>query len=168
MDRKKGFTIIELVVVIAIIAVLSSIVTTGVNKYRAQSRDAVRKAELREMQKALSLYYADNGSYPSTIPFGCNSNWCGYCSDFNNMSNYIPSLTPKYMGKLPIDPGGAGVSGCSSGSHCYLYRSDGVSYKLLAHCTPEGTWGSSDPFYDIVRPGWAWTVCVGDTACTTW
>ncbi|MEK7664711.1 MAG: prepilin-type N-terminal cleavage/methylation domain-containing protein [Patescibacteria group bacterium] len=127
-----GFTIIEIIVVIAIIAVLSGIVMVNVGNARAKARDARRKSEMRDLQKALVMYYANNGSFPSTGGSYYSSESGDQVS--NNGGNYIPGLTPTYMSALPRDPRG-GTSQiqptCGSWKSAYLYRSDGVNYKLL-------------------------------------
>lgn len=170
MQKQKGFTIIEIIVVIAIIAVLSSIVMVNVGNARAKARDARRKSEMRGLQKALVMYYAANGSFPSTGGNYYSSEPGDQVSD--NGGNYIPGLTPTYMSGLPRDPRG-GTSQiqptCGSWKAAYLYRSDGINYKLLSHCAPESIPSAGQPFYDPVRPTWAWMVCSGDaTACNTW
>lgn len=77
--KNKAFTIIELLVVIAIIAVLAAIVLVNVNSFRAKDRDARRKADMVQMQKALLAYFVDNGSYPV-------ANWWGECDGFGKPS----------------------------------------------------------------------------------
>ena len=61
---EKGFTLIEILIVVAIIGMLSSVVLVGLGSFRSRGRDARRVADLREVQNALELYYAKNGNYP--------------------------------------------------------------------------------------------------------
>jgi len=164
MQKQRGFTIIELLVVIAIIAILSSITLAGVNNIRAKARDTRRKADMRQIEKALLAYYADNGAYPSTV-----GAWWGECDSYgthplSGPNGYIPDLAPAYMSQLPIDPKGHNASSvCSVPSWgCYLYKSDGTNYKLLAHCNPEIYPSIGQPFYDPVRPIWAYMLCSGN------
>lgn len=60
----KGFTLIEVLVVIFIIGLLASVVLVGLGSFRARGRDARRVADLRQVQQGLELYYAGNGQYP--------------------------------------------------------------------------------------------------------
>lgn len=66
MHNKQGFTLVEILVVVSIIGLLSSIVLVGLGSFRARGRDARRVADLRETQNALELYYGKFGSYPLT------------------------------------------------------------------------------------------------------
>lgn len=70
-----GFTLVELLVVIGIIAVLVTIVVVAVNPVRLiqNSRDTKRRSDLNQIKAAMQLYYNENKNYPTTatnIPFG--------------------------------------------------------------------------------------------------
>ena len=65
--RERGFTIIELMVVLFIITILA---TMGMTQYRQSvvyAREGVLKEDLFRMRDAIDQYYADKGSYPSTL-----------------------------------------------------------------------------------------------------
>lgn len=62
----RGFTLLELLVVIIIIGLIATIVIASVNSARAKGRDTKRITELDSMRDALSIYYSTNGSYPQT------------------------------------------------------------------------------------------------------
>ncbi len=66
LHRNKGFTLIELLVVIAIIGILASVVLASLNSARTKSRDTSRAAQVKEVKKAMEIYYLDNGAYPAT------------------------------------------------------------------------------------------------------
>lgn len=72
---KKGFSLIELLVVITIIAALISIALPNFLGARQRAKDARKKAELTELKSALRLYYVDHQSYPTGA--GSNINGCG-------------------------------------------------------------------------------------------
>jgi len=81
--RERGFTIIELLVVLSIIVILS---TMGMAQYRnsvIRSREAVLKEDLFRMNDAIDQYYADRGQYPGTLD---------------------ALVSEGYMRKIPIDP----------------------------------------------------------------
>lgn len=62
MNKSKGFTIIELIVVIAIIAVLAAIVLVNVTQYIAKGRNAAIKSNLNTMQANAAVWYDQNSS----------------------------------------------------------------------------------------------------------
>ena len=160
-----GFTLIELLVVIAIISLLFSVVLSSLNSARSKSRDAYRKTQLKQIQVALELYRNSNSAYPVG---GWYSSESGDLNS-NNGGNWIPGLSPTYISALPKDPRGGDSLICAGGwkSSFHYYSSDGNNYKLLSHCAPEGTMSANDSFYDPVRPGHAWMICSGGTACST-
>lgn len=66
MHRRRGFTLIELMVVVAIIAILSYLVVANMGRMRAKAKLGRVSTELNDIAKALSAYYQDNGySYPA-------------------------------------------------------------------------------------------------------
>ncbi|MFQ5661923.1 MAG: type II secretion system protein [Candidatus Paceibacteria bacterium] len=67
MRTKLGFTILELLVSLAIIAVLLSVVLILMDNVREQTRDSKRMSDTREMSKALELYAVENGSFPIAV-----------------------------------------------------------------------------------------------------
>ncbi|MFH0852007.1 MAG: prepilin-type N-terminal cleavage/methylation domain-containing protein [bacterium] len=162
-NRTKGFTLMELLVVIAIIGLLSGVVLVSLSSARAKARDAKRKTDLSQIQLALEMYYDFSGVYP-VVP-----GWWGECDSFGSHAlsgsdGYVPNLAPAYMAQLPLDPKGHNANGAGC---CYLYYSNGVDYKVLAHCTPETGYLATDPFYDPVRPTGAWQVSTA-AARSTW
>ncbi|MEK7139930.1 MAG: prepilin-type N-terminal cleavage/methylation domain-containing protein [Patescibacteria group bacterium] len=66
MKYKKGagFTILELLVVVAIIAILSAVTLVLISATKERSRDAKRMSELRQLQTALNIYTAQVGRFP--------------------------------------------------------------------------------------------------------
>lgn len=128
INLKFGFTLIELMVVISIIAILSVIVFASFDDARSQARDKVRMNDLKQVQVALNLYRAQNGQYPSQ---GCGSgnDFAGagtVASGFEKCDSYINGLVPDYIEVLPIDPNGTSEAGKG-----FYYRSNGDSYKFM-------------------------------------
>lgn len=93
----KGFTIVELLIVIVVIAILASISVVAYNGIQQRARDSQRFSDFSLMQKALTMYYADNGAYPKC---GTSTGSRGGCA----WSDVASKLVPKCISKLPNDP----------------------------------------------------------------
>lgn len=159
-----GFTLVELLIVVSIISLLSSMILFSVNTANARSREAVRHSDLKQIRNALEAYYVDYDAYPSTDGawFGASVNGGSHTTSGANA--YIPGLTPTYMKKLPLDP-----SGDTSGWSGYQYSSDGKDFKIISHTIgPESFPNPGEAFYDPARPMWAIMVCSDEPACSTW
>lgn len=66
---QKGFTLLELMVVVAVIGALSTLVLTQLNVARTKSRDTKRVSDISMLSVALELYFEDNGTYPTNGPY---------------------------------------------------------------------------------------------------
>ncbi len=108
----RGFTLIELLVVIAIIGLLSSVVFASLGPARARARDARRKVDLQQISKALELYYAQYGGFPSSA-----------CPNIDYIIRNSLALEPKmaaFLSTFPQDP----VTPGNYYNTQYLYVSD--------------------------------------------
>jgi general secretion pathway protein G len=113
MEDEKGFTIVELIVVVATIAVLAAVVLTNVNQYASKARDAKRTADMAQLQKVLDMYYADNGSFPSR-------GWT--CSNDSSWTSLQATLQ-QYIKALPVDPTNNAGYSYNGGVLTYCYYS---------------------------------------------
>ena len=68
--RSSGFTLVELLVVMAILSVLVSIIAGGFRSSQARGRDAERKSDLKQIANSLELYFSDYNKYPDILPWG--------------------------------------------------------------------------------------------------
>ncbi|MEK7546633.1 MAG: type II secretion system protein [Patescibacteria group bacterium] len=120
---KKGFTLIEILIVVAIIAVLASMVLVGFGPAQRQGRDARRISDLRQVQNALELYYSKCGYYPGTTQASAPCG--GFSSLGNSWSGLVTALTASNIGinSVPNDPSGGK-------SYSYGTNSDGSIYIL--------------------------------------
>lgn len=145
-SRNRGFTLIELMVVITIIGLLSSTVITSMRNVRMKAKDARRVSDLRSIRLALELYHSTNNSYPST-----SGAWRSQCSTWGGYAanNVIPGLAPQYIAAVPADPDMV-VTGTTC---CYLYISNGTDYKFLAHNCPAIEYSRFPTLYDPRRDG---------------
>jgi type IV pilus assembly protein PilA len=63
----RGFTLIELMIVIAIIGILAAIAIPQFAAYREKSFNTAATSDLRNIRTSLEAFYADNQGYPTTL-----------------------------------------------------------------------------------------------------
>ncbi|MDO8574966.1 MAG: prepilin-type N-terminal cleavage/methylation domain-containing protein [bacterium] len=103
LSSSKGFTLLELLVVIGIIGLLASILVVNLTGARRRARDTKRVADIRNLQTASEDYYGKNGKYPATM------------ADLVS-GGQIPIW--------PLDPLAAAGTTCTANSDsCYWYAS---------------------------------------------
>ena len=146
---KKGFSLIELLVAIAIMAVLMAFALPNYLGARERARDAKKKAELSQLKNALRMYYNDFQRYPAVGACGITRNGIGGCKvggtsccpcstsfEFATSSDAsCTTMSTIYMKKMPTSV----VFGNNSGS-TYYATTDGEQFCIRT--TLENT---SDP-----------------------
>ena len=121
---KKGFTLIEILIVVAIIAILASVVLIGLGPTQRIGRDSRRLADLRQVQNALELYFNKCGYYPGEVQSGSACGLRGGSpANWDALNTALRGSTIGVVGNIPNDP---------SSGRTYTYGSDGVSYVLGA------------------------------------
>lgn len=92
---KSGFTLLELLIVIAIIGILVSIGVASYSLAQKQSRDQRRKSDVKAIQEAWEQYYADNdGRYPSSCSVSTAYLPAGLPTDPKSGVTYAVSCPP--------------------------------------------------------------------------
>jgi len=119
-NKYRGFTIIELLVVVTIIILLTGIIINSLAGARAKARDAQRVSDLGQLQLALALFVDRCGQYPTTLTLS-NATGCPVTT---------PAITlGSFIGQIPTPPAGAG-----STSYDYIfYTSGGLKSNYLLH-----------------------------------
>jgi len=107
MKNKKGFTLIELLVVIAIIGLLATLAVVALQNARQKSRDAKRMSDMKQLQTALDLYFADQGAYPAPAvdPNELGVDSVVLCDTAAGFQADDTGCTTTYMDRVPADPG---------------------------------------------------------------
>ncbi len=112
IQKQKGFSLIELLVVISIIALLSSIVLVALNSSRQKARDAKRVSDMNQLAKAFELFFNDKHSYPTTPPAISANTWGVLHGSFSGCTsagciNYIlPAYIISKVPEAPLPPDG--------------------------------------------------------------
>lgn len=103
--KKNGFTLMELLIAISIVAILMAIGIVSYGTINKQSRDTRRKSDLEQIRSALEMYRADKGYYPNAGGGSFTEISSGLAADL---------VTGGYIAALPTDP--------KSGSMIYEYQ----------------------------------------------
>jgi prepilin-type N-terminal cleavage/methylation domain-containing protein len=121
--KKKGFTVIELLVVVAIIGLLASFVLVFVDSARAKSRDSKRIAEASTLQKAVEFYYNDRNEYPEA------TDWIKIEEDTDANGPFSQAMKT-YLPVMPKDPLYPKEENGKVFSYQYKSTEDKQDYKL--------------------------------------
>jgi general secretion pathway protein G len=113
MTRSRGFTLIEVLVVVAILGILAAIVVPRIMDRPDEAKRVAAKADIGALVQALKLYRLDNGGYPTTDQ--------GLLAlSQKPTTNPVPGNWKQYLDRLPKDPWGTD----------YQYLSPGVKGEI--------------------------------------
>lgn len=115
--KRKGFTLLELLVVISIIGILVALGAVAFSTAQQKGRDAKRRGDMKSIQNAFEQYYAQNASSYNVT---CGTMWTGTQS----------------VGSLPTDPKG--------GTYVYTSNCTASTYYYCAHLEEVGRGNFTD------------------------
>lgn len=116
--KNGGFTIVELLVVVSIIALIASSVFVLLSRARTKGRDATREQHIKTLQTALDSYYTNARSYPTCSP----GQFVPKSDNTDCLS--VPLKGAESISVLPRDP-------LNQGNYRYFYESaDGATYII--------------------------------------
>ena len=116
IKNKKGFTLVELLVVLSILALLISLVGPTVYKHIAPAKKSIAKAQIENFASALDAFYIDVGRYPLSTE--------GLEALVNKPSGVVKWNGPYLKKNIPKDPWG----------NEYIYRCPGREnpYEIIS------------------------------------
>lgn len=120
---KKAFTLVELLIVIAIMSILTTITVSQFQTAKRKANDVARKGDLNAVAKAIQMYYADYGKMPSASSDGkimVGSRVINWGDEFADDSGYV------YMKQLPEE------NKIGMPPYCYKTDANNKSYALFA------------------------------------
>ena len=98
--RHAGFTLIELIIVISVLAILAGAMVPRFSGRLAAGRDARRLSDINMIRDAIDQYYQDKGVFPPANPNATAGGW-----DVSDDGDFIPDLVDKgYLTEVPRDP----------------------------------------------------------------
>jgi len=137
-QSRRGFTLIEVLVVISIIGVLMSLLLVSYQSARKTARDGKRKADLEQIRSALEMCRADTNKYPTSI--------------YEGITESIICEGTTYLQTTPKDP--------ATNERYYYNRETELTYTLCAHletdssgdCGSASCGSSGTCNYKVVNP----------------
>lgn len=106
--RTKGFTIVELLIVIVIIGILAAITIVAYNGIQGRARDSQRVSDIKTITKALEIYKTNNGVYPSPVATANAGGW-EVSTNGTSATNFLSALVSSSgVSKIPVDPTNTG------------------------------------------------------------
>lgn len=97
MRHKHGFTLMEILISVAIVAILTAIGIVSYNSVNKRARDAKRKSDLEQVRSALEIYRNDKGKYP-----GSAVGWIALT--VLDPGDGTGPLVTAYLPRIPMDP----------------------------------------------------------------
>ena len=126
LKNKKGMTLLEIMIVLAILAGLIAVLATQVQGRLKRAKINQARIQIGEYGKALDMFYTDCGFFPSA-----DTGLQALTSAPSNCQNWGPD---PYIKKVSKDPW----------NHDYVYESDGGKFKLKSYGSDGKEGGSGD------------------------
>jgi len=128
LKLRRGMTLVEILVVVAIIGILAGLVTINLTSTRAKARDKKRIADVESIAQALTLYYSANRQYPKV---NANALLESFIMDDsstapNNAYTLLSTFTTRYLQSKPSSP----KQGLPTDSNTYRYQTTGTHYQV--------------------------------------
>ena len=123
-NKSKGFTIVELLIVIVVIGILATLVIVTFTGIQQKARDSKRKTDINALDSHVEAFYASYGFYPTLADLQTSS----------FLSTYLKGFDPSAL----TDPKGGAVAASSAANH-YGYAATGTSCSNTTATTISGT-----------------------------
>ncbi len=135
---RSGFTLMELLIVVALIGALVSVVMQAINPHRqlAQTRDAQRRSDVLTILMAFYQYTLDNEGVMPPIPYGQENARpiCKVTAESCQNGINLRILSGTYLAEIPFDPR---EPSASTGTNYYMFAHDSSRVTVFAPGTEQ-------------------------------
>jgi len=134
LRNNQGFSLTEIMITISIIGSVATLAGAKMDDVLPMARDAQRKANVRQVQTALNIYYDDHGQYPISRSVEPTA------ADWQLIKKVLESSDQTYMPEVPSDP-------LATDQYVFKYWSDGQKFKITYETedpndkSPQIAWG---------------------------
>ena len=136
--KNRGFTLIEILVVISIIGVLSSVILTSVNKARLSAQNTAINTQVKQYINVLKIIYLEDGQFPiseghSAVSLGApgsNSDAQLYSISDENLDNKLKQYIPSFPKASPLGAGYGSSDGKTASITWAVYQ-NGIGPSII-------------------------------------
>ncbi len=136
---RRGFTILELIIVIAVFGLLATLAALSLNSARASLRDAQRLSDVSVLRAALSAYYLEKATFP--LSGGVDLGQPGTDTDVFTGSGFVAAdqaQPPIYLERVPVGP---------RNNEYYRFRGGATGYSVRFVMETETDLGPPNVYY---------------------
>ncbi len=136
---RRGFTVLEVLIVLAVFGLLATLAALSLNSARARQRDAQRVSDISLLRNALSQYWTQNATYPTSD--GVNLGQPGTKTDVFTSAGFMAreeAQSPFYINRVPVGP--------SAGEY-YRYRGGSNGFSLRFQTENVTAYGNANVYY---------------------
>jgi prepilin-type N-terminal cleavage/methylation domain-containing protein len=143
MKKTGGFTLIEIMITIAIVAITFGVIITSASSVRKSGRDGQRQADLLSLKSALQQFYADQNYFPNNAGTTTSTDitsWTSLTNCTGAPTNPACTVSKTYLQTIPVDPSGV--------TYKYKPKLDGTTTNTASQCN--GTTNTNQCHYYIL------------------
>ncbi len=136
---RKGFTLLEILIVLAVFGLLATLAVLSLNSARASLRDAQRLSDISVLRAGLSQYWLETASYPMSE--GVDLGAPGTNTDTLSANGFVSrddSSTTVYLQRVPVGP---------KGNEFYRYRGGAGGFSIRFVTETETDLGEANVYY---------------------
>lgn len=136
---RKAFTLLEVLIVIAVFGLLATLAVLSLNSARASLRDAQRQSDISVLRAGLNQYWLSRATYP--VSDGVSLGQAGTNTDQLSSAGFTASgdsATPVYLQRVPVGP---------KGNEFYRYRGGSQGYSIRFVTETETEFGPANVYY---------------------